>query len=141
MDLNDLLNIGVNILKNKIGEDDSKIGDALSSILSDKDGNLDLSNIFSSLQDSSLGEIVSSWIGSGENAPIDPNSLENLLGSDKIQEFASKLNVDLDTAKEALSELLPEVVDKATPDGDSLLDQLGGLDGIMDIAKSLFNSK
>ncbi len=139
MDLNDILNVGTNLLKDKIGSDDSALGDALSSILKGSDGNLDLSNILSSLNDGDLGSIVSSWIGSGENASIDANGIENLLGSDKITAFAEKLGVDIDTAKDALSDVLPQVVDKATPEGDSILDQLGGVEGIMNMAGKFFS--
>ena len=139
MDLGDVVNIGASLLKDKVGGDESVLGDALSSILSNSEGNLDLSNILSSLQDGNLGEVVSSWIGGGENSPIDASSVENLLGSDKVAEFASKLGIDSDTAKDALANVLPDVVDKATPDGDSILDQLGGMDGVMNIAKGFFS--
>ena len=139
MDINDLLNIGANLLKDKIGADDSKLNEALSSILTNSEGSLDLSNILSSLQDGNIGEIVSSWIGSGENAPIDAQSVSNILGSDKIEEFASKLGVDIDTAQEALAGVLPEVVDKATPEGDSILDQLGGVEGLINMAGKFFS--
>jgi len=139
MDLGDILNIGASLLKDKVGTDDSQLSEALSSILTNADGNLDLSNILSSLQDGNIGEIVSSWIGSGENAPIDSDSVANIIGSDKVEEFASKLGVDMDTAKEALASVLPEVVDKATPDGDSILDQLGGVEGLMNIAGKFFS--
>jgi len=139
MDMNDLLNIGANMLKDKIGADDSQLSEALSSILTNEEGSLDLSNILSSLQNGNIGEIVSSWIGSGENAPLDPSSVSDILGSDKIEEFASKLGVDMDTAQEALAGVLPEVVDKATPEGDSILEQLGGVDGLMKMAGKFFS--
>jgi len=139
MDLNSIINLGANLLKDKVGGDESQLGEALSSILGSKDGNLDLSNILSSLQDGDLGSVVSSWIGSGENASIDADSVSNLLGSDKIEEFASKLGIDMDTAKEALAGVLPDVVDKATPEGDSILDQLGGVDGLMKMAGKFFS--
>jgi len=138
MDLGTIINIGASLLKDKVGADESQLGDALSSILGNSDGNLDLSNILASLQDGDLGSIVGSWIGSGENASIDAESVSNLLGEDKISEFASKLGIDMDTAKDALAGVLPEVVDKATPEGDSLLDQLGGVEGIMNLAGKFF---
>jgi len=139
MDLGDIINIGASLLQDKVGGDNSQLGDALSSILTNSEGNLDLSNILSSLQDGDLGSIVSSWIGSGENASIDGSAVENLLGSDKVAEFAEKLGVDMDTAKDALAGVLPEVVDKATPEGDSILDQLGGVEGIMNMAGKFFS--
>ena len=138
MDLGDLLNIGASLLKDKVNADENSIGDALGSILSNGEGGLDLSNIISAVGNSDLGSIVSSWIGNGENAPIDADGIKNILGEDKINEFAQKLGIDSDTAADALKDVLPNVVDKATPEGDSILEQLGGIEGILDIAKKLF---
>ena len=138
MDFNDLLNTGISILKDKIGEDNPQIEEALNSIFGGEDGKIDLSNIFSKIEDANLGEIISSWIGSGENAPIDTDNLKNLLGEEKISEFAQKLGLDIDSATETLKDLLPQVVDQATPEGDSILDQIGGIDGIINMAKKFF---
>ena len=137
MDLNDIINIGISLAKNKLQEDDSKIGEALNSILTNGDGNLDLSNILSSLSNGNLAEVISSWIGNGENKPIDIDGVKNILGEDKISDFAQKLGIDTDTAADALKDILPQVVDKATPDGDSILESLGGIEGIIDIAKKI----
>ena len=138
MDLGSLLNIGASLLKDKVGGEESSIGDALGSILSNGEGGLDLSNIMSAVGSGDLGSVVSSWIGGGENAPIDADGIKSLLGSDKIQEFADKLGIDPDSAADALKDVLPNVVDQATPEGDSILEQLGGIEGLMDIAKKLF---
>ena len=138
MDLNDIINIGVSLAKDRLQKDDSQIEQALNSILTNSDGNLDLSNIFASLSNANVGEIVSSWIGSGENMPIDAESVKNILGEDKISAFANKLGVDSDLATDALKDILPQIIDRATPEGDSILDSLGGIEGLMDIAKKLF---
>jgi len=45
---------------------------------------------------------------------------------------------DEDTAANSLADALPNIVDKATPEGESLLDQVGGLDGLMNMAGKLF---
>ncbi len=149
MDLGDIINMGSKLLQDKVGDnvDANSIQDALSGLLSNEEGGFDLSNILSSLTGDSddgesggLADIVSSWIGSGENKSIDSGMLGNLLGSDKISEFAEKLGVDPDTAASGLADALPNMVDKATPEGDSLLDQVGGLDGLMSMAGKLFKS-
>ncbi len=143
MELSDLVQMGSALLKDKLGDqaadvDDNTLADALSSLFSNEEGSFDLSNILSSLQDSSIGEIISSWIGSGENLPVDGSTLSNILGSDQISAFAEKLGIDPDTAAESLSDVVPNIVDKATGDGSSILDSFGGLDGIMDMANKFF---
>lgn len=148
MDMSDLLKMGASLIQNNSDEattnlDSNKITDALGSILGGDNG-LDLGSIVSKISDGNLGEVVSSWIGDGENAPIEPDKVEELLGSDKIEEFANQLGVSVDSAKQALSDVLPNIVDKATSGEDSLvgdlLDKVGGLDGVMDFANKFFKS-
>jgi len=99
MDLNDIVSMGTELFNNKLGDtaegiDNSVISDALSGLLSNEEGGLDLGNIMSALTGDSeggLASIVSSWIGSGENEAIDGSTLTNLLGSDAISGFAEKL--------------------------------------------------
>ncbi len=143
MELNDLVQMGTELFKSKLGDqagsvDDNSIMDALSGLISNEEGGLDLSNILSSLQDGDIGSIISSWVGSGENAPVDASTLSNILGSEQIAAFAEKLGLDTDTAADALTDVVPNMVDKATGDGSSILDSLGGLDGLMDMANKFF---
>lgn len=86
------------------------------------------------------GDVVSSWIGNGENKPIDPGTLTNVLGSDTVTNMAQKAGVSTDQLSGMLAAVLPHLVDKATPDGqvpaDGKLDlsnvmgSLGGLAGL-----------
>ena len=138
MEMNELFNIGASLLENKLGQNKGVLSEALSSILKNKEGGFDLSSITSVLQNGNLGSIISSWIGSGENSPIDASDIKELLGNDKIDKFAKKLGIDRDTAADALKDVLPNIVDKATPEGDDMLANLGGLDGIMKMAGKFF---
>jgi uncharacterized protein YidB (DUF937 family) len=64
-----------------------------------------------------LGDLMSSWISTGKNLPISANQIKDIIGSDKIKELASKLNLaERDTSK-SLADLLPHLIDKLTPDG------------------------
>jgi len=145
MELTDIIGMGTKLFQDKLGDsaegvDSNILTEALSGLLSNEEGSLDLSNIISSLSsdEGGLGSIVSSWIGGGENESIDGSQLSNLLGSDAIASFADKLGIDTDTALSGLTDAFPNMVDQATPDGASMLDSLGGLDGIMGMAGKLF---
>ncbi len=149
MDLGDLLKIGASMIQNDSQESTTNlsseiISSALGSLLGSKDGGIDLSSILGNLSNGNLGEIVASWIGNGENKPIDPEATTELLGEDRIEEFAQKLGVDVETAKNSLSEVLPNLVDKATNEDSSLasdlLEKVGGVDGLMDLAGKFFRS-
>ena len=146
MDLTDLLSIGANMIQGNsddatTGLDSGAISNALGNILGGENG-LDLSSLVSGLSENGLGEVVGSWLGSGENLPISMDSITDLLGSDKISEFASQLGLSEDSAKGALADVLPNLVDQATSGEDSLignmLDKVGGVDGAMDMLGKMF---
>ncbi len=147
MDFQELINLGASMIQNNAddatgGLDLGEISQALSSVLGNGGEGFDLQSILSKLGDGNLGEMISSWIGQGENAPIDPDQVSNLLGEEKVQAFAQKLGLSTESARQALADALPAVVDKATPaEGgmfDDLLEQVGGVRGAMDMLGKMF---
>ena len=64
-----------------------------------------------------LGGIVSSWIGTGQNLPISADQLQNVLHSGVLQNIAAKTGMDTGQLSSILSQMLPHVVDKLTPNG------------------------
>jgi uncharacterized protein YidB (DUF937 family) len=70
-----------------------------------------------SLQSKGLGDVVASWIGTGQNQPIGGHQLESALGSAVVQQLAAKAGIDPKMASAALAAVLPLVVDKLTPQG------------------------
>ncbi|MBF3443367.1 DUF937 domain-containing protein [Burkholderia pseudomallei] len=64
------------------------------------------------------GGIIGSWIGTGENQPISPETLQNVLGSDTIGALAQKVGIDPQQASGILAPVLPHVVNGATPNGE-----------------------
>jgi uncharacterized protein YidB (DUF937 family) len=148
MDLTDLLKMGAEIIQGNSDDattnlDADSISNALSNILGGENG-LDLSSIISGISENGLGEVVSSWIGSGENLPISVDAITDLLGSEKVSEFASQLGLNEESAKGALADVLPNLIDKATSGEDSIignmLDSVGGIDGAMDMIGKMFKS-
>lgn len=84
-----------------------------------------------------LGEIASSWIGTGGNLNITAEQIQSVIGHGPIADFAKKLGVSPEQASTTLAGLLPEAIDRLTPNGHTndagaLLDQLpGGLGGMI----------
>jgi uncharacterized protein YidB (DUF937 family) len=68
-------------------------------------------------QEKGLGGIVSSWISTGQNLPISADQLQNVLHSDALQQIAQKHGIDPSQLTSVMSNLLPGVVDKLTPNG------------------------
>jgi len=96
-----------------------------------------LNDLISQFGAKGLGDIISSWIGTGKNLPISGDQLKGILGDDTIKNIASKLGVSSNDVTSQLSILLPQVVDKLTPEGkvpegdimSKGMDLLGGLFG------------
>jgi len=68
-------------------------------------------------QEKGLGNVVSSWVGTGENLPISPDALHNVLQGGALQDLAAKSGIDTSQLSGMFSQLLPHVVDKLTPNG------------------------
>ena len=59
------------------------------------------------------------WIGSGQNLPISTDQLNSVLHSDALNQVASKFGIDPNTLQSMMTQVLPHVVDKMTPNGQA----------------------
>lgn len=64
-----------------------------------------------------LEDVIKSWIGTGPNRSIAPNQLQQALGPDTVAHLERETGMPRDDLLSQLSRLLPEVIDKLTPDG------------------------
>jgi uncharacterized protein YidB (DUF937 family) len=58
-----------------------------------------------------------SWISTGKNKPVTPDQLTNALGPDTINQMSDKTGMDKSTLSKSLSKMLPEIINKLTPEG------------------------
>lgn len=125
------------------------LSDALGSLFNSvgskiESSGVDLSGIVEKMKTSGgeFRQMVSSWLGDGENAPISKEQIKEMFSSENIAEFANKLGVSVDAASDALSDVLPKIVDAASSAGellDSLVDQASDkAAGLMQRARNLF---
>jgi uncharacterized protein YidB (DUF937 family) len=77
-----------------------------------------IQGLLGQLQEKGLGDQVASWIGTGANQPISAEHIQNALGSDQVQQLAGQLGVSNDEAASGLASVLPQVVDKLSPEGN-----------------------
>jgi uncharacterized protein YidB (DUF937 family) len=64
-----------------------------------------------------LGATVRSWVGTGPNDPVAPADVHRVLGSDLLQQLSAKTGLSVQELAEKLSQVLPQAVDRLTPDG------------------------
>jgi uncharacterized protein YidB (DUF937 family) len=96
-----------------------------------------LSGLTDKFNQAGLGEILSSWIGSGENLNISAEQISSVLGSDAISSIASQLGIDPAQASGQLSEMLPGLIDKLTPQGTAPQAGLGNRGDLMGLLGGL----
>ncbi len=76
-----------------------------------------LAGLVQSFQQGGLGEIVNSWVLTGQNLPVSAEQLQSVLGGGKLQDLAAQLGMSPEQAAGGLADLLPQVVDNLTPNG------------------------
>ncbi len=64
-----------------------------------------------------LGDVAKSWISSGANTELSDSQVTSVIGNDAISEIAKQAGVSDSIATSALGYMIPNVVDKLTPDG------------------------
>ncbi len=77
-----------------------------------------LQKILGRLQQSGKGEKGQSWVSTGPNEPVDAADIKDALDQQELAQIARQLGVSEDEAAEAVAQVLPDVVDQATPTGE-----------------------
>jgi uncharacterized protein YidB (DUF937 family) len=76
-----------------------------------------LGGLLNKLQQGGLGNAANSWIGSGQNQPVSPGQLGSALGPNVIKTLAQQSGLSEEELTQQLSQALPGLIDKLTPDG------------------------
>ena len=101
---------------------------AVTSLLGQNSSVGGLAGLVQAFQKNGLGDIVNSWVSTGKNLPVTPDQIKQGLGGDYLSQLASKAGVSPDAASSQLSNLLPDLIDKLTPNGKI---EAGGIDQLL----------
>jgi uncharacterized protein YidB (DUF937 family) len=147
MDITNILQHGASAIKQSSDPAISGLGtdqltSALGNLFEGADGHLDFGPLLAKMQAGGMGNIVTSWLGHGEKEPISLEAIPDLIGSDKVMGFASQLGLSEQSAKSAIAEALPVMVEKAGHGGsivENIVEKAGeGLKGVKDAIGKLF---
>ena len=64
-----------------------------------------------------LGTTVKSWVGTGPNEAVSAADVHRVLGPDLLQQLSAKFGLPVQELAEKLALVLPQTVDRMTPDG------------------------
>lgn len=74
--------------------------------------------IIDKFQKSPLADMASSWVGTGENHPITSDHISQIFSSPAITQLGEMLGVNSSTASTLLAQVLPNIINTASPDGE-----------------------
>lgn len=97
-----------------------------------------LGGLLAKLSQGGLGEQVASWVGTGQNLPVSAEQISQILGGAGLGDIAAQLGMSREHAAGQLADLLPQVIDGLTPNGqvpeagsDLLVQGLSALGGLL----------
>lgn len=64
-----------------------------------------------------LGDQARSWVSPGQNQPLSPDALGRVFGADGLAAIARQAGLSERETTAGLAQLLPEIIDRATPQG------------------------
>jgi uncharacterized protein YidB (DUF937 family) len=142
MDMNNMIQIAAQLFQGQLDKegDGLDIGDitsALTTLMSDSSGNVDVTSMLSNLDAGGLMSMAASWLGDGDNDAMAPEQVKSIFDGNKISEFATSLGLDENSALSGLSNTIPAVIDQSSS-GGSLLDAVGGISGAIGLASKFF---
>jgi uncharacterized protein YidB (DUF937 family) len=76
-----------------------------------------LGGLLQKFQQAGQGDVLNSWIGSGQNQQIQPGTLGQVLGSQTVQDLAQKAGINPNDLLGQLAQHLPEIINQLTPNG------------------------
>jgi len=76
-----------------------------------------LQGVVSEFERNGLGPTIRSWVGTGPNQSISPADIQRALGPDLVQQLAAKSGLSVQDLTQKLAQVLPQAVDRLTPDG------------------------
>ena len=88
-----------------------------------------MGSVLDKFRQKGMGDKAQSWMSTGANEPIDERSVEQVVGQDELRQMAQRLGVPEQEVAQAFAQIMPEMVDKLTPDGqlpqqaDEVLDE------------------
>lgn len=97
-----------------------------------------LGGVLGKFRENGMGAQADSWVGTGQNMNISPDQLEQVFGSGALGDIAAKLGMSQEQAGSAMSQVLPELVNQLTPQGQVTPDSENSVaEGLDALARSL----
>ncbi|HEX5640302.1 MAG TPA: YidB family protein [Burkholderiaceae bacterium] len=94
-----------------------------------------LMELLQQFQQAGLGAQADSWVSTGQNMPISPEQLMQVFGRGRVEDMAASTGMDVDQVSSGLSDLLPQLIDQVTPQGQ--VEEAGLQGALADLSRML----
>lgn len=108
--LNSVLSAAASVALGKDQKEQASLLPALLQALNQYPGGIN--GLVEAFKQGGLGAVVASWMGQGQNLPVEPSQLEQVLGTGMLSDLAEKSGLNQSSVLNHLTNLLPVVVDK-----------------------------
>ena len=76
-----------------------------------------LEGVLGKFRQAGMGVQADSWVSTGQNMDVSPDQLQQVFGSGALNDIASQLGMSQNQAGSVMSQMLPELVNQLTPQG------------------------
>jgi uncharacterized protein YidB (DUF937 family) len=105
------------VLASLAGGNQQQTGNLLAAAMSMLQQNGGLGATLEKLRGSGLGAQADSWVGTGANMAVSPDQLHQAFRGSGLGNIASQLGVSQSQAGSAMAQILPELINQLTPNG------------------------
>lgn len=106
-------------------------------LMGGRDDGQGLENLLGKLRQQGLGDEVDSWVSTGPNRAVAPEQIQAAFGQDQLSGMAQQFGLPSGALGGVLAQLLPELVNRLTPNGQVPQSLPGGMGGLGGIAASI----
>jgi uncharacterized protein YidB (DUF937 family) len=102
-------------------------------------GGQDMHGIVTQLTSAGMGQHVQSWIGMGNNQPVSGQQIQQAVDPAALQQVAQRTGMQPQQVCDHVAQVLPHLIDQATPDGEMPASDSGMMSKGMDALKGMMN--
>lgn len=96
-----------------------------------------LAALIALFQQRGLGDVVQSWVGTGQNLPVSAEQLHSVFGPELLSALGAMLGTGTGDTANRLAQVLPGFVDGLTPQGQLPAEDPLGANGVDDLVAAL----
>ena len=97
-----------------------------------------LGGVLGKFREAGMGAQADSWVSTGPNMNISADQLQQVFGPGALGDLAAKLGMSQDQAGSSMSQVLPELINQLTPQGEVTSDSENSVaEGLDSLVRSL----